>query len=86
MKLRWLIKRKPTRKSFFRDGFPYFQRFAHEGHFWVREQKKGRRFKSLEKARKVLRKIRKQDKDVRIVVIGKRGQKTRKMKMRKERS
>lgn len=76
---RWYIKRKPTGKSFFRDGFPYFDnRDQWGGSFWSRTRKEATGFVDLAQARAVLRLLRKDDKHIGIVRVsapssGKRG-------------
>lgn len=70
LRKKWFIKRKPTGKSFFRDGFPYFEKFSAGGSFWVQTRKEVKHpFTSLKEARAVLRDLRKKDKNIRIVRV-----------------
>lgn len=69
--MRWFIKRKPTRKSYIRNGFPYLEKFSNAGEFWVRSRIDAFAFRSLAMARNALREIRKCDKHVRIVRVAK---------------
>lgn len=65
----WFVKRRPTRRSYFRDAFPYLEHDLGHGMVWVRTRHEAARFDSLKKAREALRRAKRLDKDIVIVRV-----------------
>ena len=69
--MNWCIKRRVTRVSFFRDYTPYFCEDMGHGMMCSHNRAEATAFDSLEEARKVMKKIKRFDKDLYIVRVKK---------------
>lgn len=70
--MKWFIKRKPTRVSFFRDHFKYLECImvpVGAGSLWVAARSEAMWFRTSKAAHRTLRRVRRETKDKDIVVV-----------------